>query len=90
MAMNETITYTVTTIGGSRQHTVEGMANNLALASMIGKAYRESMPGFFLPNPPTIYTISNVISVSFEGGTPESLDELNREIGFVAQDSADS
>lgn len=82
--MPNTITYTVTTVAGSRQHTVAGPADNFVVSSLIGKAYSGETPGFFLPNPSTFYTLSNVISVSFEGGIPEVIDEVERRMGFAA------
>lgn len=84
--MANTITYTVTTVAGSRQHVIEGHADNRVAAVIIGKAYSGQNPGFFLPNPPTYYTLSNVISVSFEGGIPEVIREVERKMGFAAKD----
>lgn len=82
--MPDTITYTVTTVAGSRQHTVAGAPDNLVIAALIEKAYTGENPGFFLPNPPTFYTLANVISVSFEGGIPEVIEQVERSLGFAA------
>ncbi len=81
-SMSETLTFTVTTVAGSRQHVVSGMQSNLIVATILGQAYRGEKPGFFLPSPPTFYTLANVISVSFEGGVPEVVEQIERTIGF--------
>ncbi len=80
--MADTITYTVTTVAGSRQHVVAGTADNLLVAAILGAAYRGEKPGFFLPNPATFYTLANVISVTFDGGLPKVIEEIERSVGF--------
>lgn len=77
--MPNTITFTVTTIGGSRQHVVEGVSDNFVASALIEDAYSGQNPGFFLPNPPTFYTLPNVIS--------EVNQEIESNLGFaVAED----
>ncbi len=85
--MPDIITYTVTTVAGSRQHVVAGAPDNFVVAALIGKAYSGEKPGFFLPNPPTLYTLANVISVSFEGGIPEVIEQVKRSMGFASSGS---
>ena len=84
--MPNTITYTVTTVAGSRQHTVEGVKDNFAATDQLMETYSGKQPGFFLPNPPTYYTLSNVISVSFEGSAQVAIDKVERSLGFSAED----
>ncbi len=84
--MAEATTYTVTTVAGSRQHVVHGLAENLVVVALLGKAYSGENPGFYLSNPTTFYTLSNVISVSFEGGIPEVVEEVERKLGFAVDD----
>ncbi len=88
--MPNNITYTVTTVAGSRQHVVEGPADNLVVSTLIDQAYSGDYPGFYLPNPPTFYTLSNVISVSFEGGIPEVVQEVERRMGFAVEDDREA
>lgn len=88
--MPNSITYTVTTVAGSRQHTVEGEADNLVATALIRRAYSGRRPGFYLPNPPTFYTLSNVVSVSFEGSIPVVHKEVERKMGFAPKDEDES
>lgn len=84
--MPNTNTFTVTTVGGSRQHVVEGVEDNQVASALIEDAYSGQNPGFFLPNPPTFYTLSNVISVSIEGGIPEVIQEIESNLGFAVDE----
>ena len=80
--MQDSITYTVTTVAGSRQHTVTGEPDNVVAIGLIADAYNGETPGFYLPNPSTFYALSNVISISFEGTLPEVIEQVERELGF--------
>lgn len=83
--MADRITYTVTTTAGSRQHAVDGLAENLVVIKLIGDAFGGTRPGFFLTNPPTFYALANVISVSVDGGPPSVIREAERSMGFKAK-----
>ena len=86
--MADRITYTVTTTAGSRQHAIDGLAENLVVVKLIGDAFGGTKPGLFLINTPTFYALANVISVSIDGGPAEVIEEAERSIGFVAKDNA--
>ena len=82
--MADAITSTVTTVTGSRQHLVAGVTDNMLIAALLGKAQRGENPASFLPDPPALYILSNVISITFEDEIPEVIEAVERSMGFAA------